>query len=88
MKWFKAIGSRYGHYSIEAVEVEKETAHFVTMQGNRVAKRSSYDNYFPSFGEAKDYLMEKATGRLESAKDALKCAQEGVNQVFEMVEPL
>ena len=73
MKKYKTGG--WGQDLIEAVEVEKETDKSVWIDGNRSAKRSGYNNYFDSWGEAHLFLLDKAGRKLDSAKFSLQRAQ-------------
>lgn len=68
--------TKYG-IEIEKREITKETKNFVTILediGNsrkrerKVAKESEYDRYFDSFYEAKQYLLERESKRMEYAQ--------------------
>ena len=66
---------------IELVEVEKETEASVWIEGRRSAKRSSYENYFDTFDEAKAFLTEYAEQILTNARKSLEHAQEFAGNV-------
>jgi hypothetical protein len=67
---------------VEIVECERETASCVWINGRKSNKRSSYENFFDTFEEAKQcciddcektvasarHRLEGATGRLGNAK--------------------
>lgn len=61
--WFKA--GQYGN-RIERVEIEKSTDSSVWIKGRRNAIKSSYENYFKSFDEAKSFLLRKFEIKLET----------------------
>jgi len=48
---------KWDYAKVEAVECESETAKFVVIKGRRNAKRSDYENYFPSELEAWQFLI-------------------------------
>jgi N-glycosylase/DNA lyase len=82
---------------IEPVKVVKETARFLstvatTWDGKdawitRTAKRSSYDNHFPTWEEAHAYLYERETKRLAGLRRDVKEAERSVEAVRKMEEP-
>lgn len=80
-KWKANLG--YG-YEIESILVEKETEHSVWINGDRSSKRSSYSNYFNSFQEAKDFLLEDASGQVKKAQLSLKNALSKRDTVLNM----
>ena len=63
---------------IEAVEIVKQTAYFVTYKYEfhtgggvhliKTAKRSSYENYFDTREEAKAFLVKKVAAKLNSKR--------------------
>lgn len=65
---------------IKEVEIVRETAKQVVVlldgfrrQGERrEAKRSSYNNYFDTWKEAKEYLLNKVRRRIEGTEAKLK----------------
>ena len=75
MKKYKATFSLYGKM-IEPVEVDKETSKSVWIEGRRLAKRSSYENYLDSFEEAKECLMEYADELSVDARRRLQYARD------------
>lgn len=76
MKKYKTTGNWSA--TIEVVECEKETAASVWVKWNptsiarRNNKRSSYENYFDSFQEAKDFLIKQGKTKVESARRGLE----------------
>jgi len=65
--------------SVEIVEVEKETDKSVWINGRRNSKRSSYENYFDSLLEAKNYLYKRQESRIRLAEAQIKAAQERIS---------
>lgn len=86
MKKFKA-GHYYKDY-IEEVEVERETDQCVWIKryGDkkpcRTNKRSSYENYFDTFEEARGYLYNKAKSRLMAAQAELEEAEKRMDAII------
>jgi hypothetical protein len=83
---------------IEAVQVEKETAQSVwinswTFKGagtgpaRKHAKRSQYDNYFDTWQEAYQFLLERAISRVLSARRELDLANSHLGNVKGMKAP-
>lgn len=73
--------------SIEAVEVEKETAQSIWIDGRRIAKLSSYDNYFDSFDDAKNFLCELAKQEISKHRKRLESAQQSLETIRNLAEP-
>lgn len=48
---------KWDYAKVESAECESETAKFVVIKGRRNAKRSDYENYFPSELEAWRFLI-------------------------------
>ena len=72
---------------IWAVDVERETDHFVTIEGRKWAKRGEYDCYFDTFGDAKSALMDYAKNelaRLEEETNKWKNRIERINDLKEV----
>ena len=63
---------KFGTYdvtpNIEEVEIDKETEHFVYIGKDRAAKISIYENYFDTWAEAKEALLEKQKTRCNSLR--------------------
>ncbi len=78
MKKFKAPS--YSH-SIKVVEVERETETSVWINGRRNSKRTQYDNFFDTWGEAFHYLLERAETKLCVAQGRLNWAQDDLRKV-------
>jgi len=60
---------------IEPVEVERETASSVWINGRRNAKITDWRCYHDTWGEAKAYLLKLAESKLNSARRSLELAQ-------------
>jgi hypothetical protein len=80
---------------IEEVEVERETELcvwvWVTRWGGRelarAAKRSSYENYFDTWDEARDFLRDARQSRLDSARDAVTSAERALAEINALKNP-
>jgi hypothetical protein len=72
---YKAGGYNTGGDLILKIEVVRETASSVWVNGSRCAKETTYDNYFDTWDEAKTHLLEKAEVELENARRRLQTAQ-------------
>lgn len=70
---YKAYKRTWGT-TIEPVQVEKETVSSIWIDGRRSAKRSSYENYFDTWDEAKEFLTEYANSVLATARRSLETA--------------
>jgi hypothetical protein len=60
---------------IDPVEVEKYTDKMVWINGDRRARITDHQSYFPTWDEAHACLLRRATCDLESARSALMRAQ-------------
>lgn len=78
--------------NIEAVEVLRETDKMVFVHGRggrkeeREAKRSDYQNWFDSWGEAKAFLVANAEKDVEDARMQLERAKGKLGQLLGMRE--
>ena len=84
MKWYRVSWWAYGGRWIEEVDVEKETASFLVIKGRRWAKRSSSDNYFPSFEEAKTFALHCAKARVEGHEADLSRARQALEEIQQL----
>jgi len=67
---------------VEKVEVVGETEHFVKLlNGRKEAKRTDWSNYFDSFDDAKNSLVEKAQKRVDSLRRQLEAANGELGQI-------
>jgi len=67
---------------VEKVEVVGETEHFVKLlNGRKEAKRTDWSNYFDSFDDAKNSLVEKAQKRVDSLRRQLETANGELGQI-------
>ena len=71
----KYKANRYLGGTIKQVEIERETASNLWVNGCRRAKKSSYDCFFDTWEEAHAYLLDLAEMKLESARRGLENAQ-------------
>lgn len=77
--YYRVRGSLSWLPSAEIVPLEfaKETDKFlVQTNGQRVAKKSEYYNYFKTHVEAKEYLQNMTALRIKDVKDNLAQAQQ------------
>lgn len=79
----------------EPFEVVKETAQRVAYERTAfsgkpqilwVKKWSEYHNYFASYNEARDYIIERAKMKLESAKSTLASCEEELEAALALPE--
>ena len=70
--WFEV--STYGPPKITPVRVLHETAHQVVLADCHPSKarRAKAGRYFPTWGEAHQYLMDKAAGKIAAARGELE----------------
>lgn len=85
MKKYKAEAN--WRVSIEIVECDKETESSVWIKGRRNNKRSSYENYFDTFDEAREFCLYSAVKKVVSAQRALEEANIMLDIVKGMKEP-
>jgi hypothetical protein len=62
--------------------VSRESKHFIWFGKRRVAKRSSWDNYYDTFEEAKQSLAEAQTSRISTLKLQLRYAEENLKKIM------
>jgi hypothetical protein len=65
----------FGNKLIEEIEVERETDASVWINGTRSSKSCSWLRYHHTWGEAKEYLLNKAQNELDGARIRLERAQ-------------
>ena len=83
--WYKTGGYRN---RIEPTEVVKETDKFLTVVETRIdfgghhrssksrtAKHSNYNNYFPTYREAYEFILNKKEGEIIGLKARLKSCE-------------
>lgn len=71
----KKYVTRYHVIRVEAVEVEKETADFVWINGRCRRKESQYEQYHDTFDDAKRYLITRHLNSVSDAKNRLQIAK-------------
>lgn len=71
----KAIKFKTSWNRIERIEIERESASCVWVNGRKRAKHTSWESYFNSFEEAKASLVQEAEEEVESAKADLQRAR-------------
>lgn len=91
MKKYKTSGSWKA--AIEVVECERESDSCVWIRGGfskaerRNNKRSSYENYFDSFQEAKDFLIAQGESQVKSARGRLEEANSYLGNAKGLKDP-
>lgn len=73
--------------SVVTVECERQTASCVWIKGRRSAKRSDYESYFDTFGEAKQHLIDWNENKVEAATSRLEHAQERLQKAKSLTAP-
>lgn len=78
MDYFELETSTYGLPKINAIQVEKESEHFVTIKGRRAAKIGNWRCYFPTreacIAYAKDFYqkeIEKNNQQIQRCKNEI-----------------
>lgn len=84
--WFRV--HPWSDERICSVEIERHTAHFVTLVGSKMreARISEFSAYFPTWSEARQYLLDRASARLQSTKIAFDQAKEEYRKIVELRE--
>jgi len=92
---FKYVTGNYGLLPIVKKEITRETDNSVwymikSMSGKEVEqrslKRSSWKNYFDTFEEAKQFLIEESMGKLSSLQERLNNEQLNLAKLHELSE--
>ena len=90
MKKYFAEYSDYDGPVIRPVEVESESAHFVTISGRRTAKETfrlwGGSRYCDTFDEAKRFLNSQLSKKLETVEEERRKLIEAMIAVSKMVE--
>ena len=71
---------------IKRIEVERQTAHIVFMDGYWKSKKSDYCQFFDSFLEAKEFLLDTQKRNLKYFEDRAGWAREVLEKVEALVE--
>ena len=83
---------RFGDNPIEEIEISKETDKSVwtieewggKKRKSRCLKKSDWHQYWNTWQEAKDFLMDKALKRIDSAKSNVLLAESYLEKIFEL----
>lgn len=79
--WYEASLSRWGK-RVAPVQVEKSTDKTVTINGRRCNRLTSdWRCYFPTEKEAWDYLVQRATAKVEEAQRSLQYLRSELGKV-------
>ena len=85
--WWRV--NRYA-WTIEPVDVKKETPHFIEVyeeywkRNRRMAKGTEY---WKTFAEARQHMLDIASGDANTAQRDLEYARKRLNEAFMMEEP-
>lgn len=66
---------------IEPVKVEKSTASTIWIDGRQHRIKSDYDNFFPTYEEAKAFGVDKYSRKVSSLKTKLQSAEEELQEI-------
>lgn len=72
---------------IELVECERETDKCVWVEGRKFNKRSSYENFFDTFDEAKNCCLQNCEAAVATARCRLDAANSKLNNVKGIKHP-
>ena len=61
--------------AIDLFDAERETDHFVWIDGIKAHKSNKYESYHDTFGKAKQYLLELALSQVEEKMTKLQRCQ-------------
>lgn len=70
---------------IEQVEVERESENSVWIDGRRSSKMTSYECYFDTFEQAKDYLISELLKDIRSAQTRVARLTERLERVQRLI---
>ncbi len=70
----------------EKVVVEKESDHFVWINGRRNSKKSDYEAFFDTIDECKDWLVSIASVKLAKAESQLKYYQGQMDDILHKIK--
>lgn len=96
MKWYQV--RQWGEPGITEVEVVKETSAFVTVLekdyfrsqpdklATRESKRAKAGEFFPTFAEARQHLLDKYKLKMDSYKSSYELAKKYWEETF-LMEP-
>jgi hypothetical protein len=72
---------------LESVQVDRFTSHSIWVDGRRRSKRGGWENYFPTWEEARIYLLEQAENRLAGARWQVQQAEGLVGNIKGLKPP-
>lgn len=73
---------------IRTVEITKYTESSVWIGDRRQARLSSYENFFPDWQQARDFLMEKWQRRIENSEKTLEAQKRLLASIEAMTPPI
>jgi hypothetical protein len=86
--WYIATGGGWPSQKIKEVDVERSTKSCIFVAGGeRRLKLSSWDNFFPTWQEAHDFLRVEAEKKLKSVKEQLGFAEEELRHILALKNP-
>ena len=84
--WFKV--HKWGTPLVSRVEVVRETAEFVVLEGGRREKKFGYDTYYPTERQAWERIKLNALTSQNIAKDKLRYAEKHIQEADEALARL
>jgi hypothetical protein len=66
---------------VKKVYIEKKTDKSIWISGSRYSICGSYNNYFESFKEAKQFQLDFAEQKVKGSKFSLECAESFLSKV-------
>jgi len=83
-KNIKYKADKWGN-DLEVVEIEKETDNSVWVKGRRNAKSNSYEAYFDTIQQAKEWVISIADRDILSAENSLMCEKKSKEDLLKKI---
>lgn len=77
----------FGKEKIVSIEVERETANCIYINGRRCAKVGSYLSYFDTWQQAKDHLLQQRQDKIDDARRSLQYALDKLDDIKGLKNP-
>ncbi len=88
MDYFEIEISTHGMPKISAITIEKESEHFVTIKGRRVAKIANWKCYFPTKEACIDYAESFYQNEIEKNKADIQRLQKNITKYEGCIQKL
>jgi len=69
-------------FTIEPVEVDRETDCYLFIGGRRIAKESTGESYFRTREEAKNWLYQCQSNEVDALEVRLRSARDGLHKIL------